>query len=218
MINIYTWNLFVLYFWASTLQNKAEIPIKKQGSFGFQVYIYILMCECTTTHQTTWLHRICFFGCGMLNNHSRIRIWQTFLVLKDCEVGQHLLRWASYGCFVFPNCCYWIWINLSYMVRNYLAVVVHRVIPPNPGHSITPITALTIRIRIPCKDRIASAVYEDLKTSAVPQNSLQPWSALFGTWWDPAPSCTPLRCCKGCRSVEFPPHLDLCAKWWGYVP
>ena len=42
-IYINTWNLFVLYFWASTLQNEAlSCPFQqKQGSFGFQViYIY----------------------------------------------------------------------------------------------------------------------------------------------------------------------------------
>ena len=102
MINIYTWNLFVLYFWASTLQNKAHSNQNKGHLGSRYIYIYILMCECTTTHQTTWLHRICFFGCGMLNNHSRIRIWQTFLVLKDCEVGQHLLRWAMVASY-FPT-------------------------------------------------------------------------------------------------------------------
>ena len=45
-IYINTWNLFVLYFWASTLQNEAlSCPFQqKQGSFGFQViYIYIHM-------------------------------------------------------------------------------------------------------------------------------------------------------------------------------
>ena len=29
-----TWNLFVLYVWASTLQNKAKIPIKNKGHLG----------------------------------------------------------------------------------------------------------------------------------------------------------------------------------------
>ena len=37
---VYTWNPNDLYFWRDpTLQNKAEIPIKTAGSFGFQVYI-----------------------------------------------------------------------------------------------------------------------------------------------------------------------------------
>lgn len=96
---------------------RTSIQWDRPGVFGFGlvwvvicIYIdickykckYIYICECTTTYPTTWLHRICFFGCGMLNNHSRIRIWQTFLVLKDCGVGQHLLRWAMVASY-FPT-------------------------------------------------------------------------------------------------------------------
>ena len=111
-------------------------------------------------------------------------------------------------------------MNLSYIVRNYLAVLVQRAtIPPKADSTIpSPPSALTIRIRSPCKARkLLQLCIKDLKTSAVPQKDLQPVSALFDTWWDPAPSCTPLRCCKGCRSVESQTHSDLCAKRIGLM-
>ena len=40
LILVYTWNLFVLYFWASTLQNKA-LSNKNKGHLGSR---FVFLC------------------------------------------------------------------------------------------------------------------------------------------------------------------------------
>ena len=45
--SIYTWNLFILYFEAQTLLKKGPFQLK-QGSFGFQVYVYIYIDQSST--------------------------------------------------------------------------------------------------------------------------------------------------------------------------
>ena len=90
--NIYTWNPNDLYFWRSTLQNKAQTPIKTGVIWVPGIYIWIM-------------YILVFIYLGSVHGESTNYIPLTTIDRDDLDqLSMASLRMASRGCFNMLEC------------------------------------------------------------------------------------------------------------------